>query len=175
MPFVFNKLFEVHMNKEQQNRAYVKINQIKQEKGDSENIVAYIGSRRAYKRGYHSFNTTCNKTWNFTYKDKNHSSFVVALFNQESVFEDIKLLGEIEIKLSSFKSNCVTNHKFLLRSPDRHSAPITVNLSIHLCEDDSKPFQAGETNILNYEYEVIRRKSADDASIDENQLLFKNV
>ena len=122
------------------------------------NILAYVGSRKGFKAGVKYATNTENKVWELVYSDKQHSSFVVALYNQISLFGEQKIIGEIEIKLGSFQSNRVTNHTFILRSPNRNSEPTRINLSVHLCEDGSKPFQSSESNILNYEYEIIHKK-----------------
>ena len=166
IPLLMNRLFDNYVKQTHYNKTYIKINKIEQQNSSISNVVAYIGSRKSFKKWNISVSPIENKTWELNYTDKNHSSFVVALFNQKSMFEESKLIGEIEIKLGSFQTNRVTNHTFILRCPDRHSEPIRVSLSIHLNEDGSKPFQSCESNILNYEYEIIRKNHS---SISVNQ------
>ena len=154
-PSMFNKFIGIkqQINKKQ---VFIKINEINLlNNSNNKNVNAFIGSRKAFKAGISTIESDLSKTWSFTYSNKERSSFVLALYDQKSIFGTSKLLGEIEIKLSSFKSNSVTKNTFLLRSLDRNSEPILVTLLLHLNENNSKAFQAPESNILNYEYEII--------------------
>ena len=155
--------FKPQINKKQ---AFVKITDIELPDINNGKIVAYVGSRKAFKNQIVSHENPHTKIWNFLYTNKNHSSFVLALYNQQSKLSEDKLLGEIEIRLSSFKSNSVTKHTFILRSSDRNSVPIRVTLSIHLSENGSKALEAPESNILNYEYEIFSNKKRQDSSFD---------
>lgn len=60
-----------------------------------------------------------------------------------------------KLKLSAFRSNSVTHHKFILRPPDRNAFTIQVSLSVHLSENGANSFDAPESNIVNDEYEII--------------------
>ena len=168
VPLSLSSLIDYRIKERKQKKVYIKINQIDQKNINDSNIVAYIGSWKAYKNCKHpNVDIINNKVWKFNYIDKNRSSFVIALFNHISLFEEDKLIGEIEIKLGSFRSNSVTNHTFILRSTERNKEPILINLSIHLSEDGSEPFQAENSEILDYEYEVFRKKEQSSSFEDK--------
>ena len=158
MPLFIKQLSTFNKQNLNKKQAFIKINDIKLPNINTTKVVAYVGSRKIFNNGYFNCSKAQSKVWNFTYSNKNQSSFVIALYNQQSMFSKGELLGEIEIKLSSFKSNSITKHSFLLRSSNRNSEPISVSISVHLNEDGSKPFISPESNILNYEYEVINKK-----------------
>ena len=158
LPSYFNNFIDFGKQTLNKKQAFVKINDIQIERANKQRIGAYIGSRRVFKNRMFSCENAKTKTWNFCYSNKNQASFVLALYNQESMFGNGKLLGEIEIRLSSFKTNHITKHTFILRSTDRYSEPIRVTLTIHLNEDGSKAFSSPESNILNYEYEIINKR-----------------
>ena len=166
-----NKLFNFKQLNNNKKQAFIKVNEVELPNNSENNkIVAYLGSRKAFNNGTITYANPYTKIWNFVYTDKNHSSFVLALYKESKdsqVQEKNELLGEIEIKLSSFKTNSVTKHSFILRSFDRNSLPIIVNLSIHLDEDGSKQFKAPESNILNYEYEIISNKFYSETTFEE--------
>ena len=166
IPSIVNRFFD-SSRQNNTKQALIRINSIDIEGANVSKVVAFIGSRKAFKSGFFHCDSPEEKVWNFKYTNKARASFVLALFSQGSMLENNRLLGEIEIKLSSFKSNSITKHNFILRSEARNMQQICVNLTIHLNENGSKPFDSPESGLLNYEYEIISKSMHHIASFED--------
>ena len=129
---------------------------------DKATLKMCLTTRRALKMGFHEYchefhkNEKVDHTWSFTYKNKQHSSFVLLLFKRR-YFGGDREIGEIELKLDAFATNSVTTHEFVLRSPNENAIPARVTLSVHLSENGSENFNAPQMNILSDKYEVRRK------------------
>ena len=142
-----------HFVSRPQKRAFIKINSLNT---NTEELVTFIGSRKGYIDFPASSKNITQHVWNFTYRGKKSSSFVIAVARKQTNNSGHHTLGKLEIRLDAFKSNFITNHTFTLRPCDRNSEPIEVNLSVHLNEDGSKVFSAPQSNIIRDDFEILQ-------------------
>ena len=134
------------------NKVFVKIDKIdygsfKVDKNTM--IIGCVGSRYSFKPYAYTFpvsETTPNKVWDLEYKNAARSSFVLVLFKHRFFGSDIEI-GEIELKISGFETNTVTQHEFTLQSPF-YGNPVKVTLSVHVSEDGTRGFKAPLSNSL---------------------------
>ena len=143
------------------NEVYVRIDSINtgsfQVKNDTK-LIACVGSRHSFLPYAHEFRagSKVNHVWNFTYKNQDRSSFVLVLFKRQ-LFGGDKEIGEIELKLNAFQPNAVTQHTFVLHSPQKNSIPAKVTLSVHICEDGNEKFNAPEAATMHSQYESLHK------------------
>ena len=145
-----------HIQAHPQKRAFIKINSINT---NTDELVTFIGSRKGYHQFPASSKNITQHVWNFTYTGKKTASFVIAIAHKQTNNSRHHTLGKLEIRLDAFKSNFITNHTFTLRPSDRNSAPIEVNLSVHLNEDGSKVFSAPQSNIIRDDFEILQSRN----------------
>ena len=149
---------------ENNNKVYIAVDSVEyhdeNNESNNEKLIVAITSRKTIKKS--SINEIMthlgNKpesghVWQFSYKDPVHSSFIVILSEIEDkhTFNEI---GGIEIKLEAFQHNIVTKHKFVLRSANRNSAPASITLSVHVCDNGAKQFEAPEIHKITDDYEI---------------------
>ena len=120
------------------------------------NIVAYVGSRSAFRLRPYQFKrgeSPYKNVWSFSYKNARKSTFVVALYKHRYTKSDSEI-GEIELRISGFQLNCVTTQQFTMKSPQFGGAPPQIRLTVHVAEDGAPPFQAPPAQQISPNIEV---------------------
>ena len=165
-----NTKFASYVPQETTNQAFVKINSIDTGSFKLERdarLSACIGSRKTFKNCPYDFfmadSKRLQKVWTFSYKNAQRSSLVFVLY-KKNFFGTDEEIGEIEIKLNALTCNRITNHVFVLRSPDKNAIPAKVSLSIHISENGSKPFQAPEGDKIRSDFEIFHKETYSTAS-----------
>ena len=142
---------------------YIKINHVDYgnfKASSHANITAYVGPRATFKNhpaGFTRSTFSPDEVWHFQYINARKASFVFALFKHR-LFKPDSLIGEIELKISGFKHNCVTTTDFTLNCPGC-SIPATVTLMVHVCDNGAPPFSAPNVNTVDTNAVLVHRRN----------------
>lgn len=128
------------------NRAFIRIDSVQTGTypiKSKATLIAHVGPRTSFMNHTSEFglNEAPLDTWDFSYKNAQNSSFVIAIFRKR-LFGGDEEIGEIELKLGSFEKNKVVSEIFELQTLRNRYFNVKVNVSVHLCEDEGFPFCA---------------------------------
>ena len=170
--FIFPIMIDFFIGKNdkcENHKVYISVDSVEynDESSDStnDNLIVAITSRNKIKEcslddlmKYSGNKPSSKHVWQFKYKDIYHSSFVVILTECKDN-QQFNVIGGIEIKLEAFQHNIVTKHKFVLRSRNRNLTPASITLSVHICDNGAKQFDAPEIHKITDDYEIFHDPS----------------
>ena len=87
------------------------------------------------------------QNWSLKYRNRHRSSFILTLIKKQEYKSNIQL-GQIEIFLSNFKPNEISNKTLFLKS-EQNVLTAQVNISVCIYEGDSKLFSGKTMSIDN--------------------------
>ena len=126
-------------------------------------LTATVTTRKFLRLGIPQYiekfkqNQKPNHVWSFGFSDKERSSFIILLMQKKFFTE--KEIGEIELNLDAFESNCVTTHEFTLHTPQTNVEPPRIRVTVHVSQDGCENFKAPQSNTLKDNFEIQHLKT----------------